>query len=294
MKHTHARLLAARAGLLAAVLACTTAAARPQAAPPPETSPSLSGIAHVALRVANLDASRAFYKQMGFEEAFAFDQGGSPTEAFIKINDTQFIELYPQRRPEEPIGFLHVCYLSRDLGAINEFYRLRHLAPTAVARGGAGNLLFSLHGPGLENIEFMKYMPGSRHTNDIGKHLGAHRIGDRVVAVAFPADDLEGAVSFYARGMVFPRKSEQTSAFRIPGDSGEQIEILPGPDHHLRLSLETADLKQAARELKKLGIPITQANAALVIHDPDGNAIALKAAPNPRSGEKPSRASTAE
>jgi catechol-2,3-dioxygenase len=99
MRNTHARL-AARAGLVVAVLACATAAACPQAAPPPETSPSLSGIAHVALRVANLDASRAFYKQLGFEEAFAFDQGGSPTEAFIKINDTQFIELYPQRRPE--------------------------------------------------------------------------------------------------------------------------------------------------------------------------------------------------
>ncbi len=278
MRHARARLLAARAALLAAVVACTAAACAGQAAPPPEASPSLSGIAHVALRVANLDASRAFYKQLGFEEAFAFDQGGSPTEAFIKINDTQFIELYPQRRPDEPIGFLHVCYLSRDLGAINEFYRLRHLSPTAVARGGAGNLLFSLHGPGLENIEFTQYMPGSRHTNDIGKHLGEHRIGTRIVAVAFPADDLEGAVSFYAHGMVFPRKSEQAGVFGIPGDSGEQIEILPGADHHLRLSLEAPNLKQAALELKKLGIPVTQANAALVLHDPDGNAIALQAA----------------
>jgi catechol 2,3-dioxygenase-like lactoylglutathione lyase family enzyme len=289
VRYTRVRLLAARAGLLAAVLACTAAAACPQKAalPPPETSPTLSGIAHVALRVAHLDASRAFYKQLGFEEAFAFDQGGSPTEAFIKVNDTQFIELYPQRRPEETIGFLHVCYLSRDLGAINEFYRLRHLSPTVVARGGAGNLLFSLRGPGLENIEFTQYMPGSRHTSDIGKHLGEHRIGGRIVDVAFPADDLEGAVSFYARGMVFPRKSEQTSAFRIPGDSGEQIEILPGADHHLRLSLETADLKQAARELKKLGIPAAQANAALVIHDPDGNVIALTAVANSPSAEKP-------
>jgi hypothetical protein len=288
MRYPHARLIAARAGLVVAVFACTTAACPQKAAlPPPETSPSLSGIAHIALRVANLDASRAFYKLLGFEEAFAFDQGGSPTEAFIKVNDTQFIELYPQRRPEEPIGFLHVCYLSRDLGAINEFYRLRHLSPTAVARGGAGNLLFSLHGPGLENIEFTQYMPGSRHSNDIGKHLGEHRIGTRIVAVAFPADDLEGAVSFYARGMVFPPKSEPPNAFRIPGNSGQQIEILPGADHHLRLSLETADLKQAARALKKRGIPATQANDALVIHDPDGNDLELKAAENPRSAEKP-------
>jgi hypothetical protein len=130
-------------------------------------------------------------------------------------------------------------------------------------------------------------MPGSRHTNDIGKHLGEHRIGTRIVAVAFPSDDLEGAVSFYARRMMFPPKSNPPNTFRIPGDSGEQIEILPGADHHLRLSLATADLKQAARQLKKLGIPATQANAALVIHDPDGNDLELKAAANPQSPAKP-------
>jgi catechol 2,3-dioxygenase-like lactoylglutathione lyase family enzyme len=282
--HIRLRQIAAGTVLLIVVIAFAVAAAHTQET---QSTPSLDGIAHVAMRVASLEASRAFYKRLGFEEAFAFDQGGNPSEAFIKVNDTQFIELYPQRRPGEPVGFLHVCYLSRDLEALNQAYRARGLTPTAVSRGGAGNLLFSLTGPGLDNIEFTQYMPGSRHTNDIGKHLGEHRIGSRIVAVAFPADDLQGAISFYAHGMVFPRKSEKTNAFRIPGDSGEQIEILPGADHHLRLSLETADLKQAARELKKLGIPVIQANAALVIHDPDGNAIALRAASNLRSAEKP-------
>ena len=54
-------------------------------------SPPMNGIAHVAIRVQNLLASRAFYEKLGYQEAFALDNGGAPTEAFLKVNDTQFI-----------------------------------------------------------------------------------------------------------------------------------------------------------------------------------------------------------
>jgi hypothetical protein len=37
-------------------------------------------------------------------------QGGVPTQSFIKINDRQFIELYPQREASQTIGFMHVCF----------------------------------------------------------------------------------------------------------------------------------------------------------------------------------------
>jgi catechol 2,3-dioxygenase-like lactoylglutathione lyase family enzyme len=267
------RKIAAGTALLIVVIASAVAAAHTQET---QSTPSLDGIAHVAMRVANLEASRAFYKRLGFEEAFAFAQGGSPTEAFIKVNDTQFIELYPQRQPGEPVGFLHVCYLSRDLEALNQAYRARGLRPTAVSRGGAGNLLFSLTGPGLENIEFTQYMPGSRHTNDIGKHLGEHRISTRITGIAFPSDDPEGAASFYARGMGFRRSNEHPGKFRLPGDSTGEIEILSAAHHHLRVTMEVHDLKQAAHELQLSGIPATRQHAALTIHDPDGNDIELK------------------
>ena len=54
------------------------------------------GIAHVAFRVADLEAARGFYNKLGFEQFFAMQQGERTTEAFLKINDHQFIELYPQ------------------------------------------------------------------------------------------------------------------------------------------------------------------------------------------------------
>jgi len=41
-------------------------------------SPSLSGIAHVAFRVADIAAARAFYQKLGFEQAFEFTKTARP------------------------------------------------------------------------------------------------------------------------------------------------------------------------------------------------------------------------
>jgi hypothetical protein len=109
--------------------------------------PSLSGIAHVAIRVSSLDQPRAFFHKLGFDEAFAMDQGGSPTEAFFKVNDRQFIELYPRRDAAAAVGFMHVCFEAADINSVYQSYVAHGLSPTPVKRAGAGNLLFTLQGP---------------------------------------------------------------------------------------------------------------------------------------------------
>src|SRR5277367_1507265 len=129
-------------------------------AQPAETStPALAGIAHAAIRVSDLAKSRDFYEKLGFEEAFAMDNGGKPTEAFLKINDRQFIELYPQKDASQPVGFMHVCFESTDIEELNQEYVARGLAPTAVRKAGAGNMLFTMQGPEKQNIEYTRYMP---------------------------------------------------------------------------------------------------------------------------------------
>ena len=60
----------------------------------PSTLP-FNGIAHIAIRVKDIAASVAFYNRLGFQQAFAMNKGDVVTQSFIKINDTQFIELYP-------------------------------------------------------------------------------------------------------------------------------------------------------------------------------------------------------
>jgi len=151
-------------------------------------SPALSGIAHVAFRVADVAAARAFYQKLGFEQAFEFTREGKTTEAFIKINDRQFIELYP--RDSQPTGLMHVCYESSSLEALYAEYVKRDLKPPAVRKAGAGNLLLVIRDPEENVIEYTQYMPGSMHFEDHGKHLGEHRISQHLLGATVAVRDL--------------------------------------------------------------------------------------------------------
>ena len=157
----------------------------------PQPTPSLS-IAHAAIRVSDLAKSREFYRNLGFEEAFVFEKNGSPTEVFLKVNDRQFLELYPRENVSQAPGFMHVCFESPDIEGQRKIYVERGVSTTAVSRGGAGNLLFSIRYPDQQVIEFTEYMSGSMHSNDRGKHLGAERISTHIAGVGIPAEDRNG------------------------------------------------------------------------------------------------------
>ena len=164
--------------------------------------------------------ARAFYEKLGFEEAFAMGSGGTPTEAFLKVNDRQFIELYPQREPSQRIGFMHVCFESADVEKLNGEYLSRGLGPTPVKKAGAGNLLFTMEGPERQNIEYTQYMPGSKHTNDIGLHLGANRISQQIVGLGIEMRDPAAASSFNEQKLGFrPAQRAFEGGFRRAGDS---------------------------------------------------------------------------
>lgn len=258
---------------------------------------NLSGVAHVAIRVSDLERSRAFFHKLGFEEAFAMDRGGTPTEAFFKVNDRQFIELYPRKNESDWVGFMHICFESPDINALNQDYVAHGLAPTPVKRAGAGNLLFTLQGPdepgdpsdlrphATENIEYTQYMPWSRHTLDRGKHLGPDRIADRIAGVGIPMQDLQAATSFYEQKLSFrPARELQpgVKALELPG-SEQRIEFL-GADAaqsnslHFRLIFSVPDLRGTESKLRALGFAVKKHGGDLAIDDPDGDVLVFIAA----------------
>lgn len=75
---------------------------------------------------------------LGYAKPFELSKDGHVYEAFIKINDQQFIELYPVSGAETQIGFLHVCFESKDIASVNAFDEQERLAPTPVKKAGAG------------------------------------------------------------------------------------------------------------------------------------------------------------
>ena len=267
--------------LLALVLFILTATLTHAQAPP------LAGIAHVAIRVRSLDAARDFYTKLGFEEAFTLtDKDGKVNESFIKLNDRQFLELYPAN-PDNPkqaaIGFLHVCFEGNDLEAIHDDYVSHGLTPTAVRKAGAGNMLFTLAGPidasgAAQNIEYTQYMPGSRHYEDRGKHINPDRVADTLTGVSIAMKDPGAARDFYLNQLSFKSIAGDPMFLHMPGDSGQEIEIATATSlgTKARLTMRTPSLAKSARLLKKQNISAIKSKDTLTISDPDGNLIMIR------------------
>ena len=244
-------------------------------------APPFNGIAHVAIRVHDLAASVAFYQKLGFEQAFDLRKDNVPYESFIKINDNQFIELYPVTAKDPAPGFLHLCFEGVDLNAIYDDYSTHGLTPTAVRKAGAGNLLFTMAGPlqpsGPQNIEYTQYMPGSLHSNDQGKHLGPDRIATKLIAVALAMKDTAAARDFYINQLHFKPIANDQMDLHMPGDSGEEVEIVPATlGTQARLTLQSDNLGKSARHLHKEGVTAVKNGATLTITDPDGNILILE------------------
>ena len=252
-----------------------------------QQTPPLAGIAHVAIRVKNLATAIAFYQGLGFEQAFDLRKNDIPYESFIKINDHQFIELYPTTDKEPQPGFLHLCFEGDDLEAIHSDYLSHGLNPTEIRKAGAGNLLFTMPGPAQpigpsgaaipQNIEYTQYLPGSLHSNDAGKHLGPNRIADRILGVALNMADIESAESFYLNDLSFKPLPGRQNIMHLPGNSGEEIEIMPTVlGLRARIILETSNLGRAGRHLGHEHIKFNKSDEFLSFADPDGNLIFIQ------------------
>jgi catechol 2,3-dioxygenase-like lactoylglutathione lyase family enzyme len=230
-------------------------------------SAQINGIAHVAFRVADLDAARNFYKRLGFEESFVFTTGEKISQVFVKINDRQFIELYPRTDPSQPLGWMHVCFEADGAEALHARYEERGLNPTQLVKGGAGNYIFTLNGPGGGLIEVTQYLPGSRHSVDRGQHLGAARISSELQVIKAVVPDLAAAERFYTAGLGFEK---QKGGVRLSRDSDERMELEPA-NAKPQFVFRVADAKKTAAQLRALGFDVTGHGRGSKISDPDGN-----------------------
>ncbi|NYF50119.1 VOC family protein [Tunturiibacter gelidoferens] len=250
-------------------------------AQPDTKTPPFNGIAHVALRVHDLANSVAFYEKLGFEQAFDLRKDNVPYESFIKINDTQFIELHASTPTDTDTGFLSLCFEGADVQAINDNYLSHGLTPTPVRKTDTGNLRFIMGGPtqlsGPQTIEYTQYMPGSLHSEDQGKHLGPDRVAEKLIAISLPMADPSSARDFYINQLNFKPIANDPMSLHMPGESGQEVEIMPAtPGSHARITMESTNLGKAARHLHKEGVFTVKNGTTLTVIDPDGNVLILE------------------
>ncbi len=253
---------------LALVFAClATLIAQP---PPPNQG--IIGIAHIAFRVSDVDREIAFLGKLGYQEPFVITNAGKTTEAFIKINDREFIELYPQTDRSQPLGWMHICYEAGDLNALQHYYATEGLNPTPVRKGAAGNLIVSISDPEHGVTEFTQYMPGSSHTLDIGKHLGANRISNELMGIDLPV--IEGAAmkEFYTDLGFEADDTNGNVRLTAPGAPDLHMELRPAsPRAQPEFLFPVADAKKAFQALEYAGVSAQRSSGLVFVKDPDGN-----------------------
>lgn len=255
-------------GTLALACACSATSI----AQPPPPNESIMGIAHIAFRVSDLDREIAFLGKLGYEEAFTTTNGGQATEVFIKINDRQFIELFPQTSPSQPIGLMNVCFEAGDLNALERYYASEGLNPSPVRKAAAGDLISSFNDPVGRVTEFIQYMPGSRQTLDIGQHLGAGRVSEELMGFDLPVRDGAAMKEFYTDLGFAAEEANGNVRLTTPGAPDVHIELRPArPGSQPEFLFPVPDARRALEKLEYAGVRAQRNGGLVFVHDPDGN-----------------------
>jgi len=138
---------------------------------------TVSSIAHVALRVKDLDRSLDFYVgKLGFAEMMRLERdGGAVWLVYIRVTDSQFLEIFPEgegeRAPErEAVGYNHMCLAVPD---IERAVRELDAAGVALIRpkkvGTDGNWQTWIQDPDGHRIELMQMAADSMQAAAIAR-----------------------------------------------------------------------------------------------------------------------------
>src|SRR5215475_14045242 len=123
--------------------------------------PHIVGLSHMALYVHDMDKSRAFYKSfLGFDEPYSLtNKDGALHLTWIKINDRQSIELFPEKEANSD-RLYHVAIETTDATAMRDYLAARGVTvPEKVGKGKIGNLNYFIADPDQHNVEVVQYAP---------------------------------------------------------------------------------------------------------------------------------------
>jgi lactoylglutathione lyase len=177
-----------------------TAAALAQTAP---TRPKILGVAHIGLRTDNLEAARKFYGGvLGFQEPFTYSlpasEGGRFLLTYFKVNDHQYIEVFPELKDPKQDRLSHISFETSDAEQMRAYLASKGVkVPEKLEPMGDGNRGFDVSDPDGHVVEFVQLMPGSLHSTHFGQNLPDSRISQRIIHVGVVVSDRAAADRFY-------------------------------------------------------------------------------------------------
>jgi catechol 2,3-dioxygenase-like lactoylglutathione lyase family enzyme len=266
-----------------------------------EAPPRLLGISHLALKVADLEKSCAFYRDfLGFAEQYRLnDTNGAPQMVAFKVSDEQWLELFAGLQPGE--NFLYqIAFRVGNAEAMRTYLAGRGVkVPAAVRKGRIQNLNFSIKDPHGLTIEFVQYEPDGWTVRDQGKFLPETRISRRITHAGISVQDVPAAQKFYCdtlgmkEGWRGSRDGQVLSFLHVTiPESGDYLEYmltpekLPTRDLAAHFCLQVPDMPKAKALLdqrpyrkdypRPVEIIIGKNNRRILnLYDPDGVRVEL-------------------
>ena len=167
--------------------------------------PRITGVAHAAFFVHDMEKAREYYKDfLGFDEPFDLKNAdGSLSVAFIKINDRQYVELFPEREAGGD-RLNHIAVETDNAEAMRLYLKSRGVAvPDKVNQARVGSTNFSVKDADGHGVEFVQYGADSWMSRDKGQHMPPGAISADMRHVGILVGDLDAALGFYGKILGF-------------------------------------------------------------------------------------------
>lgn len=265
--------------------------------------PRILGVSHIALFVSDIEKSRAFYKDfLGYGEVFSLNKAdGTLSLTFLKINDRQYIELFPQTEPGSD-RLNHISVETDDAEALRAYLGSKGIkVPDKVPKGRIGNSNFNVKDPDGHTVEFVQYEATGWSVRDKGKAIGPNRVSSRIMHLGILVGAVDPAMKFYRDILGFTETWRGSSTgtklswinLKVP-DGDDYIEFMlydeiPAPEkrgtqHHISLevpsvsaSIATLEKTPYRSQYPKPMEPKTGINRKrqVNLYDPDGTRIEL-------------------
>ena len=268
-----------------------------------QSRPAITGVAHIAIFSHDIAKSRAFYSALlGYEEPYLLNNAdGSLSLTFIKINERQYIEIFPEREAGTD-RLNHISLETPDIEGMRVYLASRGVkVPEKANRARIGNLSFNVKDPDGHTVEFVQYESTGWTVREKGKFLGATRISDRMAHLGILVGPLAASQHFYGdilgfqetwRGTRDPKQLSWVN-MKVP-DGDDYLELMlykdmPAPDkrgtqHHICLFVPDIEKSlarlEALPERKNYTRPLeirtgVNRKRQLNLYDPDGTRVEL-------------------
>ncbi len=166
--------------------------------------PRITGVAHIALFAKDIEKARTFYGGMlGFSEPYSLtNPDGSLSMTFFKVNERQYIEIFPERAPNTD-RLNHISVETDDIEGMRLYLASKGVrVPETVTVGRIRNKSFNVKDPDGHTVEFVQYMPDGWTAREKGKHL-AKGVSSRMLHVGILVGSLDRAMQFYGEVLGF-------------------------------------------------------------------------------------------